>query len=1127
MSAPASPSAIASDPSVSAWVAANAGAGKTYTLANRVTRLLLADARPQRILCLTFTKAAAAEMQGRLFDQLGKWSMLPDGELRAAIESIGADALDLPKARRLFAQALETPGGLKVLTIHAFCQIVLSRFPIEAGVPPGFTVLDDNSARSLVAEAQAAMLDRAGRGDGLLSDAIALLVSESGEETLHRVLGAALGNDRRKMDRFFQNLDGRDFADEVWRAHGAERGADVAGSFCAELKREIEQLRSVRDWLQGGGKNDIVRAEHLTRFLATDFSAASFASLSGAFLTTTGEARKVLAVKKLAEARPDLLDYLGALQERFCRADERRRAARAASLAEAALVLIGTVQRQYDSAKRRRGALDYDDLIESTLNLLVNRKAAPWVQFKLDGGLDHILIDEAQDTSPEQWKIIKALTEEFFSRETRGGAPRTLFAVGDEKQSIFSFQGADPREFDINRQHFEKQVKAAQLPFAEQPLTTSRRSAPEILRFVDTLFASDPARAGLTSRGLALEHSAHRATAKGGVEFWNVMLPDDAAEIDYYRPVDVAPSSSPVVKLAESIANQIAGWIRRGDALPGHDKPIRPGDIMILLPRREPFGSEVIRRLKQRGIPVAGADRIVLAEQIAVMDLMALGQFVLQRDDDLNLAALLRSPLCGLSEDELFALCHGRKATVWQSLSDQRNASAAFEAAHTFLAEMLQRADTAPPFEFYTHALTRLGKRPALLARLGPEAADAIEEFLSLSLAYERDQTPSLEGFLDWIGRGGNEIKRDMERGRDEVRVMTVHGAKGLEADIVILPDTTGLPEMPWLKGHLLYTDDGVLFPVSGSEAPQPVIDAKAAAKAEILNEHRRLLYVALTRARDRLYVCGFQNSRAPRDDTWYRLAEAAADALGVPLTRGALTGRSFGHLGDTPVTKDVARASETTLPAWVSRPAPRETVSPRLIRPSDALDLPEPAALSPLERGQRFKRGNVVHALLARLPDLPRSGWQDAGLAYARANGFDHALVDETLAVLDDPQFAAAFSPQSRAEVAFLAALPEFGDTAQVNGRIDRLAVTDTEVLIVDFKTNRPPPATEAEVSPVYLAQMALYRAAASRIFPGRRIVCGLVWTDGPRLMRLSDGILDRQLAELSRRLDPEGVHS
>ena len=1118
MSAASDPSGRVSDPHVSAWVAANAGAGKTYTLANRVTRLLLADAKPQRILCLTFTKAAAAEMQGRLFDQLGKWSMLPDKDLRAAIGAIGATAHDLPKARRLFAQALETPGGLKVLTIHAFCQIVLTRFPIEADVPPGFTVLDDNSARSLIAEARQAVLERADTGDTRLMDAIALLVRESGEDILNRLLGAALGNDRRKMDRFFDRLNGEAFQDAVWRSHGAERGVDVAATFCGELRTEIAALKQLITWLSGGGKADAEAADALMRFLEQDFSADAFPVLGEFFLTGKGEPRKRLAVKKLADERPDLIAWLTDLQTRFCAAEDNRRAARAAARGEAALILIDAVRRDYESAKTRRGALDYDDLIVKTLHLLEQRQAAPWVQFKLDGGLDHILIDEAQDTSPEQWAIVRALTEEFFSREARGGRPRTLFAVGDEKQSIFSFQGADPAQFDINRLHFENQVNGAGLPFVEQPLITSRRSAPEILAFVDKVFESAPARAGLTSRGLAIEHQAHRQTAPGGVAFWNVLLPDEDEEIDYYRPVDVAQRASPVVKLAEAIAGQIHGWLARSEALPGHDRPIRPGDIMILLPRREPFGGEVIRQLKLRNIAVAGADRIVLAEQIAVMDLIALGRFVLQREDDLNLAALLRSPLCGLSEEELFALAHGRDGSLWQSLRENAAGQPSLDAAHMFLAEMLERADYAPPFEFYTHALTRLGKRRALLGRIGPEAADAIEEFLSLSLAYERDQTPSLQGFLDWISRGGNEIKRDMERGRDEVRVMTVHGAKGLEADIVILPDTTGLPEMPWLKGHLLYDGDRLLFPLSSEEAPKAVSDAKEKMRQEILSEHRRLLYVALTRAKDRLYVCGFQNSRTPRDDSWYRLAEAAAQELGKPLVRGDITGQGFGHLDDVPVKKDLAiSGNKPASPSWLLRPAPREIVTPRLIRPSDALDLPEPATISPLTRGDRFKRGNVVHALLARLPELPPDSRQAAALAYVTANGFGAALVEEVLSVLDDPQFADAFTPDSRAEVAFQAALPEFGDNAQVNGRIDRLAVTADQVLIVDFKTNRPPPDREDQVNPVYLAQMALYRAAATRIFPGRRIVCGLVWTDGPLLMPLSDALLDRQLANIS----------
>ena len=1123
MSATGGPSGLASDPNVSAWVAANAGAGKTYTLANRVARLLLADASPQRILCLTFTKAAAAEMQGRLFEQLGRWSMLPDATLREAIESIGASARDLPKARRLFAQALETPGGLKVLTIHAFCQIVLSRFPIEAGVPPGFSVLDENSARSLIADARQAVLERAGSGDTPLQDAIDLLVRESGEEMLNRILNAALGNDRRKMDRFFTTLKADDFTDAVWRAHGASRNGDPVAIFCATLKDEIARLEEAVTWLSGGGKANAEAADALMRFLELDFAPEGFPIIGRIFVTLAGTPRKVLAVQKLAKARPDLLAWLSELQQRFCAADEQRRAARAAALTEAALTLIAAMRRDYESVKRRRAALDYDDLIMATLDLLDRRQAASWVQFKLDGGLDHILIDEAQDTSPEQWAIVKALTGEFFSREARGGKnPRTLFAVGDEKQSIFSFQGADPAQFDINRQHFEQQVAEAGLPFADVPLTTSRRSVPQILEFVDKVFAAEPARAGLTSRGLAIEHHAHRDQDRGGVEFWDVILPEDDAEFDVWQPVDLPQKTSPIARLAESVASQIQDWIRNSSMLPGHKKPIQPGDIMILLPRREPFGSEIIRQLKVRGISVAGADRIVLTEQIAVMDLMALGRFVLQREDDLNLAALLRSPLCGLGEEDLFSLCHGRSGTVWHSLRNHAATSPSFEVANIFLSEMLERADYAPPFEFYTHALTRLGKRRDLLRRLGIEAVDAIEEFLSLALTYERDQTPSLEGFLDWIGRGGNEIKRDMERGRNEVRVMTVHGAKGLEADIVILPDTTGFPEMPWSKGHLLYPDERtILFPASGSDEPTAVTAAKEKVQHEMLGEHRRLLYVALTRARDRLYVCGFQNSRAPNEDSWYRLAETAARELGVPLARGALTGHSFGHMDETRAAEDFVRqdsVARPAMPAWIARTAPREHVIPRLIRPSDALDLPEPATLSPLARDQRFKRGNVVHALLARLPEVTPEKRQAAALAYAEANGFGEELVAETMAVLNHPEFSAAFGETSRAEVAFLAALPEFGSGAQVNGRIDRLAVTDDEILIVDFKTNRPPPACEDDVSRVYLAQMALYRAAAGRIFPGRRIACALLWTDGPVLMRLSDDLLDRQLAEIAR---------
>ncbi|HEY0105994.1 MAG TPA: double-strand break repair helicase AddA, partial [Rhizomicrobium sp.] len=910
------------------------------------------------------------------------------------------------------------------------------------------------------------------------------------------------------------------------RAAGTGRARDVSAAFCAALKSEAGQLRKLIDWLATGGKTDAARAEALARALALGLAVESYAHFRDAFLTGTGERHKAVVTKGLAKTAPDLAQALGALEERFLAAEETRRATHAAELAEAALTLGDAVRRHYAAAKTARGALDYDDLIAGTVALFERGGAAQWVLYKLDGGIDHVLIDEAQDTSPEQWRIVTRLTEEFFAGD---GRARTLFAVGDEKQSIFSFQGADPAQFERNRAHFQQVAEGAAHPFVTAPLIQSRRSAPQILRFVDTVFESEAARAGLTSEGLAIEHSAYRAAAKGRVELWPALAPAEESDRDVWRalrPIDVEARDSPVVRLAKQIADRIAGWIGKA-ALPGHDRAIRPGDIMILLRRREPFGPEIVRRLKDRGVPVAGADRMKLTEQIAVMDLIALGRFVLLPQDDLNLAALLRSPLCGLSEEALYDLAHDRSGSLWAALQEAR-ADARFAPAQDFLAAMRKHADFAPPYEFYAEALEARGMRLALLRRLGAEANDAIDEFLSLSFAYESASTPSLEGFLHWIESGGAEVKRDMERGRDEVRVMTVHGAKGLEADIVILPDTTTLPR-PGDHGSFLYDDGMPLFAVRNQDAPAAVKAAKDAARLRMLEEYRRLLYVALTRARDRLIVCGFENRTGIHADSWYALARSAAEKLGAKVLDDDEAPLVYGEAetAAAPTAGDAVAAMP--LPPWLRRPAPRDAPAPRLVRPFDAAGMDAPAMPSPFADSERFRRGRLVHALLAHLPEAPRA--DRAALAYEflrRRNAVDvEALVGETLAVLDDPAFAEAFGAASRAEVSIVADLPQLGAAARVNGRIDRLAVAGDRVLIVDFKTNRPPPAREQDVAPLYLSQMALYRAAAQKIFPDKRIACALVWTEGPTLMALSNELLEAELARIGARLDPGGERS
>jgi ATP-dependent helicase/nuclease subunit A len=1130
------PSIVAADPARSAWVAANAGAGKTYTLANRVTRLLLAGTKPEHILCLTYTKAAATEMQGRLFKQLGEWAMLPNKELEQRVRDIGADLggpEDMKTSRRLFAQALETPGGIKILTIHAFCQNVLSRFPLEAGVPASFDVLDEQTARDLMGAARTRVLEEAGSGDATRAAALGFLLTNTSEATLNDILDAALGADRRKLERFFEELGENDLGAAVRRAHGAgDEGPDaLCRGFCAELLELAEDLRALADWMAQGTKTDQKQAQKLHDALDLAPGQEMFEAYRDVFLTQAGEPRKEPVTKSHSKTRPDLRALAERLQAEVLDIEECRRAAHAAALTEAALVVADAVRGEYARAKRARGALDYDDLIIKTQQLLERSDAAAWVLYKLDGGIHHVLIDEAQDTSPEQWRIVKALTAEFFAgMGIDDGIVRTVFAVGDEKQSIFSFQGADPSEFDRHRRFFHDRAAEAEREFVEQPLLQSRRSVPQVLTFVDEVFKPEEARAGLTSAGGAVVHDPYRKTDKGLVEIWPTVKPPDVPETDAWElaPIDIPTRDSPVAQLARRVAEQIKQWIGR-IKLPSRDRAVKAGDVMILLPRREPFGSAVIRELKLRGVPVAGSDRIVLTEQIAVMDLIALGRFVLLPEDDHMLAIVLRSPFCSVSEDELFTLAWDRKGTLWNELERRSDEAPSFAEAHAFLTAMRRQADFMPPYEFYADALGPRGMRLRLLKRLGHEANDAIDEFLSLSFGYEAANTPSLEGFLHWIERGGAQIKRDMERARDEVRVMTVHGAKGLEADIVVLPDTTGLPSLANDRGNLLYTEEGVLYPMADREAPPAVRAAKDAARARMLEEHRRLLYVALTRARDRLVVCGFEGKRGLKEGSWYDLAQRAANAIGIALARDGETIRVVGEPSETPATAEESAAPRTARKPWMDRPAPHDAPAPRLVRPFDAAGMEEPATLSPFADNKRFRRGLLVHALLAHLPDIAPEGRVYAARQFLRMRKAEdaEALIAETLAVLSDPIFAAAFAPGSRAEIAIVADLTELGAGARVNGRIDRLAITQDSVLIVDFKTNRPPPVREEDVAPLYAAQMALYRAAAAKIFPGRRIACGLVWTEGPSLMPLSDSFLDVEMERIRTRLDPQGWRS
>jgi len=710
---PGIPQGHASDPAVSAWVTANAGSGKTKVLIDRVARLLLGHKGqapdPSRILCLTFTKAAAANMQNKLFAQLGDWALMEDEPLGAALAKLGAGSgVDLGAARRLFAQALETPGGLKIQTIHAFCESLLRRFPLEAGLSPHFSQIDDGEAALLHSEALDRVLARATEaGEAALGEAANRVILEGQEFGIRALIPEIIGK------RAVFEADTPDLIAGMQAALGVEPG-DSEGAALAAFFSEtpVSDIKALAAAFRQGGKTEQGLAIKMEPLLQSDLMRDWKDALALSILTASGEPRKIgrgYPTKGALEATPDLGETIARFQERLTDLQSRLTALAAADRSASMIVFAKAVLEEVDALKGANDGLDFDDLIRRAGALLNDREASAWVRYKLDGGVDHILVDEAQDTSPAQWDVISAIAEEFFAGDSAREVHRTLFVVGDEKQSIFSFQGAQPEELDRVRERFRALVARTGEPLQEPKLLHSFRSAPAILTMVDRVFAQEHAVQGLNALNEPPEHLAFRATAPGRVEFWPpIGRLEEEEPPDWWEPVDIPAREAPELRLARGVVDRIAEWLAPDSAARVRGRRIRAGDILVLVRTRGAFAEALIRLLKTRGLPVAGKDRMTLNTQLAVRDLMALARFVLLPDDDLTLATVLRSPLVGLSEDELFALSHGRKGRLWKALYERRD-DPAYTRAHAMLDDMQDRADFLRPYDFLERILTHYG----------------------------------------------------------------------------------------------------------------------------------------------------------------------------------------------------------------------------------------------------------------------------------------------------------------------------------------------------------------------------------------------------------------------------------
>ncbi|MEI2299144.1 double-strand break repair helicase AddA [Ensifer sp. MJa1] len=1160
---------LASDPQRSAWVSANAGSGKTHVLTQRVIRLLLAGCRPSAILCLTYTKAAASEMSNRVFERLAEWVTLDDQTLEDRIEAIEGERpslFKLQEARRLFARALETPGGLKIQTIHAFCEALLHQFPLEANVAGHFSVLDDRAAAVLLADARRLLLTAtAAKDDAGLARAFATVLDLADDTGLEKLLAAIIEN-RTAIHAFLERADANGGTEaELRRALKLAPDDSVASAIAsvwplaglsgAALDRYLSIARDV------GGSKVLEFSEGLRTVSRLADPMARYEGLRHLFFTGTGKPRAQSAFlnKAMQQAAPDLADLVDKACHHVVACIDRVSIVQMFEATLSALTLADRLNADYEELKRRRSQLDFEDLINRTAALFARGDVSAWVHYKLDQGIDHILVDEAQDTSPAQWTIIQALAADFFSGESaRSGSNRTMFAVGDEKQSIYSFQGARPERFSRESQETERRVRDGGKAFEPIRLQLSFRSTVDVLSAVDAVFANPVHARGLSARNEPVVHASNRIGHPGAVDVWDVIASEPVDTDDEWTAAfDATPESAPVNVLARRIANVLESWIGRETIIEkGVRRPMRPGDVIVLVRKRDAFVNALTRALKRRNnIPVAGADRLVLTKHIAVQDLLALGRFVLLPEDDLSLAALLKSPLLNLGEDALFELAarRGVGESLWQRLQDEAVGGVLFYAAAKTLKSYIVLAGQLAPHDFYARILGVHGGRAAFLARLGTEVSDILDEFLTFALDQEKSGLPGLQAFVSTLEMEAPTVKREQDKERDEVRVMTVHAAKGLEAPVVFLVDGGGKPfnsqHVPDLRFLELSEHDGTVLSLPVWRAPGSASNSLVTADSDRLKalaeeEYRRLLYVGMTRAADRLIVCGYRGQRAVAD-TWHAMVQAsvAQDERGQSITFRAGGEEWSGHAWrDRRVERDVPSKDEpvsevgrtaTGLPKALSTPLPPQKRLPRPLSPSgvgiavdeDDGDAPIGSALFSAKAPANLSllRGAILHRLLQVLPSITTDDRRAAAERYLVRSvprwSADQraALIAGVENVLDHPDLIALFSAGSRAEVSVMGTLTLGSRDHAVSGRIDRLSVSNGIVTIADFKTNRQVPAMSDDIPFAYRAQLAIYRELLRPLYPGHAFRCVLIFTEGPAIHVVADQALDRSLEDLA----------
>lgn len=1115
------------DTGVSVWLSANAGTGKTQVLTGRMIRLMLEGAAPERVLALTFTNAAAAEMADRIRREVAGWAMLNDADLKKGLEAFlqkeVAPAM-IARARQMFTLVVDRPGNVRILTIHGFCQQLLGGFCLEAGLSPGFVVMDDAATEECRREAFHELLadEEIGRD---AEQGLGELACLAGDKGLHEIL-AAIQNER---DAFEIALAGGVEAaiTKTRIALSVEQGwtqesllTEMAAVTSEPLQQLAEQLANVatsdndRDRVRRDVAAAIIewqRASPVERIRNSEKYLNAFFSKDG-----EGDARSLpwLFVKAFTAEFPELVEAYASEQARLILIRENLWAFAAYRRMAALLPVAEAFLQHYEARKKRLNLLDFDDLIATSLKLLRQSDIAPWIRYKLDGGVEHILVDEAQDTNAEQWAIIEALCDEFFVGQGASSIERTLFVVGDPKQSIFSFQGASPQEYARVRDMLAARADGAKKPWSPEQLDTSYRSTESVLRLVDAVCAS-------MGTEMMAQHEVHRIPAAGRVELWPIALPDTKEEKEstgWLLPTERLQKDDPQRKVVDAVVSTISKWMREKRMLEAKGRPVEPGDILILVRRRSRLMERLVRSLKRSGIAVAGVDRLELLDHILVQDLVQLGRFLLLPQDDLALAIVLKTPFVGISEEQLFRLAHERgEESLWKRLTASEECRAACERLRGFL----RVADYMTPFELYSHILEARGGREQAVTRMGEGVQDVLNIFLNQALAYQQEHPPSLQGFLDWLEAQGTEIKRNPELSGNQVRIMTVHGAKGLQAPIVFIPDAACSPKRN-SRQQLLWDEVEQLPFWPQGPSPKYGEALKEKRKQQETEEEKRLLYVALTRAADELYVAGWKDkdskSKKPQDGDklhtyWYEQVEKAMQGAKECEAPAKLDGTAKYFANpqrEKAETERTAEASSKTqiLPQALRVHPHKEDVIKTLAITTLASENITHVKSASKAVEDVAERGVWIHRLLELLPGVEENARVERARRYLASQAavlpeaIRHELADEAVKLLSAKELAPYFDSATS-----LAEVPVKGDVkgVPVVGRIDRLCVFNDHVAVIDFKTSLQRPQTVESVPEAYRHQMAHYEALLAPLFPGKPIRSALLYTRDARLVWLS----------------------